>query len=437
MREAFSSLTTRGLSFFAAGVVCAIAGLVLGHEDLFRISVLLIALPVTAVLLLSRSRYRLASTRSVTPARIEAGQSANVTLTVENVSRIPTGVMFLEESLPYALGGRPRFIIDRLLPSTSRQVTYPVRSENRGRFRVGPLTIRLSDPLGLCELVRAFNSTDTVLVTPQIVPLAPVRIAGSWNGGGDGRSRSVASSGDDDVATREYRRGDDLRRVHWRSTARAGELMVRREEQPWQSRAVLLLDCRGTVHHGDGPASSLEWAISAAASVGLHLSRAGFTMRVVTDSGDEVSSSGVGADAFDSVLLDNLAVRTASVATGLRAGVTAIRRGGGEELLVAVVGPLSSEDAQTLSRAAHGGLSVGVALVLDTASWTTLAPRAAAAAQEAHQATCDILAAAGWRVLPVTAGASLAELWPASGSGLAAAAGREVGRRTAATGTGP
>ncbi|MDQ1706248.1 MAG: hypothetical protein QOF18_2614, partial [Frankiaceae bacterium] len=248
---------------------------------------------------------------------------------------------------------------------------------------------------------------------------------------------ALGRSGEDFYALRPYVVGDDLRRVHWRSTARTGELMVRREEQPWQSRAVLLLDCRGTVHHGDGPASSLEWAISAAASVGLHLSRAGFTMRVVTDSGDEVSSSGVGADAFDSVLLDNLAVRTASVATGLRAGVTAIRRGGGEELLVAVVGPLSSEDAQTLSRAAHGGLSVGVALVLDTASWTTLAPRAAAAAQEAHQATCDILAAAGWRVLPVTAGASLAELWPASGSGLAAAAGREVGRRTAATGTGP
>ncbi len=204
--------------------------------------------------------------------------------------------------------------------------------------------------------------------------------------------------------------------------------MVRREEQPWQSRAVLLLDCRGSAHHGDGPVSSLEWAISAAASIGLHLARGGFAMRVVTDSGDDLTAAATGGDTFDSVLLDGLAVRHASPAAGLTAGVAAVHRGGGEELLVAVVGPLSSEDAQTLARTAHGGPSIGVAFVLDTGSWATLAPRAAAATAQAHADTCEVLAAAGWRVVPVRAGASLAELWPATGAGPAAAAGREAAR---------
>ena len=61
---------------------------------------------------------------------------------------------------------------------------------------------------------------------------------------------------------REYRRGDDLRRVHWRSSAHAGELMVRREEQPWQSRATLFVDNRKVAHRGTGAASSLEHAVS-------------------------------------------------------------------------------------------------------------------------------------------------------------------------------
>ena len=60
-----------------------------------------------------------------------------------------------------------------------------------------------------------------------------------------------------------YRDGDELRRVHWRSTARHGELMVRREEQRWRNRAVLLLDTRARAHSGTGAGSSFEFAVSA------------------------------------------------------------------------------------------------------------------------------------------------------------------------------
>src|SRR4051794_4498148 len=287
--------------------------------------------------MVSRTRYRLTCTRRLDPVRVNAGNPAQVLLRLQNVSRLPTGLMLAEDTVPYMLGGRPRFVLDRVLPQRSVDVEYTVRSQLRGRFRVGPLTVRVTDPFGLCEVARSFSASDVLVVTPHVVGLPDTRLGGDWVGAGESRARSVATSGEDDAATREYRQGDDLRRIHWRSTARRGELMVRREEQPWQSRAALLVDCRGGVHHGDGPASSLEWAVSAAASIGLHLSKAGFTIRVVGDSGDEVTAASVGADAFDSVLLDNLAVRTASTATTVRAGVTSIRRGGGEELIVAVI----------------------------------------------------------------------------------------------------
>ena len=112
-----------------------------------------------------------------------------------------------------------------------------------------------------------------------------MQLSGEWGGAGHSTSRSVATHGDDDVATREYRHGDDLRRIHWRTTARRGELTVRREEQPWQSRGAVLLDTRLIAHRGDGPASSLEWAISAAASISIHLAHARFELRMVTDTG--------------------------------------------------------------------------------------------------------------------------------------------------------
>ena len=75
-------------------------------------------------------------------------------------------------------------------------------------------------------------------------PLPTIPLTGAWTGSGDNRPRAFATGSAEDVTVREYRRGDDLRRVHWRSSARTGELMVRREEQPWQSRATLFLDNR-------------------------------------------------------------------------------------------------------------------------------------------------------------------------------------------------
>ena len=95
----------------------------------------------------------------------------------------------------------------------------------------------------------------------------------------------------EDVTVREYRRGDELRRVHWRSSARVGELMVRREEQPWQSRATLFLDNRLRAHRGQGIASSLEAAVSAAASIAVHLSQRGFMVRFVTAAGEDPNNA--------------------------------------------------------------------------------------------------------------------------------------------------
>ncbi|MDQ1705009.1 MAG: hypothetical protein QOF18_1375, partial [Frankiaceae bacterium] len=232
--QILAGLTVRGRCLLAAGIAAAVSAIVLHEVNVLRIGVFLVALPLLSYAMVARTRYRLTCTRRLDPVRVNAGRPAQVLLKLQNVSRLPTGLMLAEDTVPYMLGGRPRFVLDRVLPQRAVNVDYTVRSQLRGRYRIGPLTVRLTDPFGLCELTRSFSSADLLVVTPQVVPLPDVRLGGDWAGAGESRARSVATSGEDDAATREYRRGDDLRRVHWRSTARTGELMVRREEQPWE-----------------------------------------------------------------------------------------------------------------------------------------------------------------------------------------------------------
>src|SRR5690606_31590677 len=141
-------------------------------------------LPVVSAFLVSRTRYRVASSRRLEPVRTPAGSSARVVLRLENVSRLPTGLLLLEDQVPLSLGPRPRFLLDRVEAQGVREVSYDVRSDVRGSFAVGPLTIRLTDPFGMCELVRSFTATETLVVTPVTETLPPLPIGGDWSGTG-------------------------------------------------------------------------------------------------------------------------------------------------------------------------------------------------------------------------------------------------------------
>lgn len=315
LRAALSGLTTRGRSFLAAGVAAAVCAYVLGQPDLLRVGLLLAALPLVCVVVLYRTRYRVAGGRRLAPSRVPAMAEARVFLRVDNVSRIPTGLLMLQDRVPYVLGPRPRFVLDRVEPGGHREVSYRVRSDLRGRYPLGPLQLRLTDPFGMCELTRSFSAFDTLTVVPKVTPLPPVRLAGEASGYGDSRTRALSLAGEDDVIPRGYRHGDDLRRVHWRSTAKYGELMVRREEQPHKARCTVLLDTRREAFYGAGPDSAFEWAVSGAASVAAHMLERGFSVRLLMDNGSTVpgpdGAGGFGGnDSSDAagVLLDTLAV---------------------------------------------------------------------------------------------------------------------------------
>ncbi|WP_326765097.1 DUF58 domain-containing protein [Streptomyces sp. NBC_01591] len=420
LRAALSGLTTRGRSFLAAGIAAGICAYVLGQADLLRVGLLLAALPLVCVVVLVRTRYRVAGTRRLAPSRVPAGTEARVHLRMENVSRMPTGLLMLQDRVPYVLGPRPRFVLDRVEAGGRREVSYRVRSDLRGRYPLGPLQLRLSDPFGMCELTRSFSAYDTLVVIPRTEPLPPVRLAGEAPGYGEGRQRSLALAGDDDVIPRGYRHGDDLRRVHWRSTARYGELMVRREEQPQRARCTVLLDTRRIAYQGTGPDSAFEWAVSGAASALMHMLERGFAVRLLTDGGNAVPGEGAGGfagstqESADSagLMMDTLAVVDHSDGSGLSRAYD-VMRGGNEGLLIAFFGNLDKEQAAVAARMRQrsGG---AVAFVLDSAAWVPgdVPP---AGAEEASERRLRLLRESGWTAVAVAPGTGLAPYWQQAG----------------------
>ncbi len=408
MRSVLSTLTTRGRAFLSAGVTSAACAIALGQKDLLRVGLLLILLPVVTALIANRSRYRLSCSREISPARVPAGQPAQVSLRLENPGRAPTGLMLLEDQVPYVLGSRPRFVLDQLRPRWQRTVSYPVRSEVRGRFPIGPLTVRISDPFGFVELTRAFTSRAVMVVTPVVVDLPAVRLSGDWSGTGENRPRAFAAAGTEDVMVREYRLGDELRRIHWRSTARTDELMVRREEQPHQSRATIVLDTRAGAHRGSGPASSFEYAVSATASIGAHLAGLGFTVRLLTDdvrAGDATwHDRGISGPVEVQMLLESLAVISTSTRTEMTATM-ADRNSAG--LLVAVLGDCADADIASVS-GLRSGATRSLAILLDTAAWSRDKAIAGTAPVEKQ---ARALRARGWTVAVAGPSEALPAVW--------------------------
>jgi uncharacterized protein (DUF58 family) len=393
MREALSALTVRGRAFLAAGGTAFVCALFLGHDELVRVAALLVLLPLATAWFLGRSRYRLGLVRSLSPAQVSAGQQARVELDLTNDGKMPTGLLLLEDQIPYVLGSRPRFVVDRMGPQWKRSVGYLVRSDVRGKFDIGPMKVRLSDPFGLVELERTFQTRSSLVVTPRVVGLPLIPLSGVWTGSGDNRPRAFASGSAEDVTVREYRRGDDLRRVHWRSSAHAGELMVRREEQPWQSRATLFVDNRRFAHRGTGAASSLEHAVSIAASVAVHLVQRGFSVRLVTAAGMDPGGSWHehGALAAETApLLESLAVLTDTSHPHI--DLRWLQELGHCGLLIAVLGDVSEHDKPALSRMRHSASSA-MAVALDVPAWV----RGAGPGTSATTRHLGWLGAHGWR----------------------------------------
>ncbi len=443
LRTALTSLTLRGRCLVAAGLTLLGLGALLGERPLVQIAVFVLALPLLSALAVARQRFRVGVRRTVTPARVPRGQEAEVLLEVTNADRRTGRLWLLSEQLPPELGRSAAFVVERLPGGGTSGMRYRVSGARRGRFRLGPLRLRLVDPFGLVQRTTSGTDGAPLVVVPRVRSLGPGGPGGGSGGGGEGVRRSIAVHGEDDVSTREYRHGDDLRKVHWRATARTGELMVRLEERPWRAQAALLLDTRVRAHlltsgAGPGPAAgggvpgppgdpappqdSLEWLVEAAASIGTSLTRRGAVLRVVTAAGELAPAGDAPAREHTGLgptdLLDRLATLGPTRGTGLGPAARLLHRVAGESPVVALLGAVGPDDLTELVTA-RSGPSTDVAVLVDVASWADTAARsrrglsatarAALTAQLEQSAT--LLRGAGWQVVVADSSRTVEAVW--------------------------
>lgn len=403
MRSLRRLLTTRGRALVGAGIVLGLSGVLFGFVDLIRMSVLAIALPFVAALLVRSRRTRLQIERHLEPARVAVGQPARIVLTFTNVTKRTTPLFLAEERLDYVLGDRPRFVVGHIPPGGTRSVEYSVRSHLRGHHPLGPLGVQLPDPFGLALRGAVLAGTAELVVLPAVLPLSSTNRPSSGVGSEGEQSHLIALHGEDDVTIREYRDGDDLRRIHWPATARTGDLMVRQEDRPAQRRAVLLLDPRPSAHGGTGATGSFEWAVTAVASIAGHLWHGGYAVHLVC--AETVGNARAGDAMTLDEILDVLSVTQPRADDGqdevLRAAQTLTEAGG---FVVAVVGASDPEVTARVASLRQAG-TTGLALVLDARSFGP-----APGADEAGPHT-DTLRLAGWRAVTVRRDDELEAAW--------------------------
>ncbi len=403
-------LTTRGRCLLAAGLAVALCAVLLNERDLLQVAAFAVALPLLATLVVGRTQVRLRATREPRPPRIPVGSDCQVQLVVRSTGRY-SGRLLLEDGVPPVLGASvlghcARVAVPRLPQYRAVRLSYSLHLVERGVHTLGPLVARITDPFGLAEYRCTLAERSQLVVTPVVAPLTGMPAGGELGTGEAGAGRVGAGPGQDAVVVRSYRQGDDLRKVHWRTTARRDELMVRVEEWLWRGGATVLLDHRAAAHRGSGPTSSLEYAVSLAASVYVHLVRHGQRVRLVT--GDGLPRAG-GPDMTDHNIdtgLDALAALRATHQPDLVSGPALT---GGQEV-VAVLGAVGAAGVEQLLEHRPRGMR-SHAVLLDVAAWATApdGPPAVAAPDPAQAAR--LLVAAGWSVAVARPDQSLSSVW--------------------------
>ncbi|HEY8475014.1 MAG TPA: DUF58 domain-containing protein [Natronosporangium sp.] len=304
-------------------------------------------------------RHRLTADRVLAPAQVPRLGDCSATLVVINTGRrLPVLVDGSEPVGPDTLPLPATW----LRPGRWTEVGYRVPTERRGTLPVGPLRLRRYGVAGLAARTEFAGGETTVRVLPRVMPVRAVPPA-ARRGQVTGDER-VAQGGTDLVSLREYLPGDDLRRLHWATTARTGTLMVREDADPSQAHVTVVLDDRPASYRfpGADPAGLFEEAVDAAASLAAGASAAGHPVRLRSLGGElDLAVAGGLTGHPDPALLAALAEVTLRAETGNSAAPPPARD---LDLLVLVGG--AATDLAGLVLAASQAV-VGVVLAVDPA----------------------------------------------------------------------
>ncbi len=396
-------LTPRGVSLCLAGVAMWFVARLVGSPGLEVAGIGLAAVPFIAGLTVRRGPAGIKVRRRLSDVRVGPGARVTISLGVRNETTASTPLLLLEDQLPPALGRPARLVMTDLRGRAERTVSYTVVPHARGHHRVGPLIVDATDAFGLARRRARIDGRDDLIVTPEVEDLTVPPDAGAGRGSGSARARQLLRSGEDYFTMRGYQEGDDLRRIHWPSVARTGQLMIRQDEAARRAQGLLFVDNRETAL-GRSQTPAFERAVSAAASVGMLLAREGFTLRLASSDRPAVAYTG---DRF----LDSLAGLGETKVPNLSAAMTAVRSAASSETTLLFVGaPPAPQELPALTRAA-AGFGPKLAIMVHPVEPESAPPsRREQLTARATQAALT-LSRAGWDCIVLSPSTRLIERW--------------------------
>jgi uncharacterized protein (DUF58 family) len=239
-----------------------------------------------ACFVLAPRNLKLTGERAGLFPRAHEGDRLEVEVSLEARRGVSTFV--LEERVPERLGQSVRVPITRLSSGQKLTHRYSVRCTRRGVYEVGPLVAIKGDPLGLTQRETLVAEPFELLVHPRIEIVSDRPLTRQFE---DPPIRPPVSkpwpSGLEFYGMREYKPGDDLRRIVWRASARTGKIMVREAEQGITDKITIILDTDRGAHSrdGEGLSESFEAGVRAAASLAVRHLREGYEVKIETNGG--------------------------------------------------------------------------------------------------------------------------------------------------------
>jgi uncharacterized protein (DUF58 family) len=311
--------TTRGWAAIGAAVALGVLWAGFGEDLLLALAVFLLVAVVGGSMYVRLAVPRLVLKRSINPVQLHDGDRALVDLSLESRRKI---FRVSVEDRVHGLGSAT-FVADRVADGDSMAGRYEVLCRPRGVYKVGPSKVTIGDPLGFTESTSLFGATDRLVVYPRVENFVGVPTGrGQDQTINTSRASFWHSSGEEFFTLREYQQGDDIRKVHWPSSARRDKLMVKQLEMPWQSRAFIVLDPRVEPHPSG---ESFEQAVRGAASTLHHLFRSGYTPTIWAGFGNGTL---VGSPDAYNVAMEELATVRPVRSLNLRQVIARLRRSG-------------------------------------------------------------------------------------------------------------
>jgi uncharacterized protein (DUF58 family) len=286
----------RPLGILALALLSFLAAQGTGIRLFFHIFYLLLALLALSYLWAWSNLRGVRVQRETFTHRTQVGEQARERITIRNIWPLPKLWVELQDHSDMPQHG-PGFVT--YLPAHERR-RWVARTPctMRGKYTLGPATLVSGDPFGIFRLERTVEGTSEVLVYPQTTPLPGFNLPNAELAGGqDVKSRTYHVT--PNVSTiREYQPGDSFNRIHWRSTARANQLMVKEFELDPTAEVYIVLDMQERIQQQVAPdpgargtrqgrdlriaESTEEYGVQAAASVARHLLEQNRTVGLVS-----------------------------------------------------------------------------------------------------------------------------------------------------------